>query len=40
MNIVGGMHVLPQVGILANNSLIQRLSNHVYHQVKKTPVLW
>ena len=34
------MYRLPQSGILANNLIAQRLSNHGYYQVKQTPGLW
>ena len=38
--IIRGMYGLPEVGILANNSLTQRLSNHGYYQVKQAPGFW
>ena len=40
MEIIRVMYGLPQVEILANNLIAQRLSNHEYYQVKKTPGLW
>ena len=40
MEIIRGMHGLPQSSILENNLISQRLSNHEYYQVKKTPGLW
>ena len=35
MEIIQGIYGLPQVGILANNLLVQRLSNYGYYHVKK-----
>ena len=40
MKIIQGMHGLPQSGILSNNLLEQRLTNHGYYQVKKTLKFW
>ena len=39
MEIIRGMHGLPQSGILAINLLAQRLHNHRYYQVKQIPGL-
>jgi hypothetical protein len=35
-----GMYGLPQVGIIAQELLAERLSKHVYHQSKIIPGLW
>ena len=40
MGIIQIMYGLPQVGILANNLIAKRLSNHLYYQVKQTALLW
>ena len=40
MEIIQGMYGLPQTVILAKNLLGQRLINHRYYQVKKTPGFW
>ena len=37
---IRGIYGLHQEGIIANNLLAQRLSNHWYYQVNQTPVLW
>ena len=39
MEIIQGMYGLPQVGIIANNLIAKRLSNHGYYQFKNTPGL-
>ena len=37
MEIIQGMYGLPQSVIIKNNLLAQRLDNHGYYQVKRTP---
>ena len=40
MEIIRGMYGLPQAGILANDLLAKKISNHGYYQVKQTPLFW
>ena len=40
MVIIRGIYLPPQVGVLANNLLAQRVSNHGYCKVKSLPGFW